>query len=51
MCEDQNEKQQRCGKFTFKLTGKSKTYYKGSLIVDFKPIQKTYYFLLPRKKI
>lgn len=45
MCEDQNEKQKRCGKFTFKLAGKSKTYYKGTLIVDFKPIQKTYYIL------
>lgn len=51
MCEDQNEKQTRCGKFTFKLTGKSKTYYKGTLVVDFKPIQKTYYSLLFRKKI
>lgn len=41
MCEEQNQKLKRCGKFTFKLTGKSKTYYKSTVIVDFKHNQKT----------
>lgn len=44
MSEDQDQKLKRCGKFTLKLTGKSKTYFKGTLIVDFKPLQKTYSF-------
>ncbi len=41
MSEPQNSKPKRCGKYTFRLTGKSTTYFKGTIIVDFKPYQKT----------
>lgn len=41
MCEDQIVKPKRCGKYTLRLIGKMKTYFKGTVEVDFKPIQKT----------
>lgn len=41
MCQDQIVKSKRCGKYSFRLIGKMKTYFKGTVTVDFKPIQKT----------
>ncbi len=41
MCKEETAKPQRCTKFTFRLIGKPKTYFKGITIIDFKPIEKT----------
>mgnify|MGYP007069250175 CR=1 FL=1 len=44
MCKDETAKPARCGKNSFRLIGKPKTYFKGTTMVDFKPIEKTYDF-------
>ena len=51
MCKEETAKPQRCTKFTFRLIGKPKTYFKGTTIIDFKPIEKTYSFINSGKNL
>lgn len=50
MCEKEIVKSKRCGKYSFKLAGKGKTYFKDTTLVDFAPISKTYLFSYLVKK-
>lgn len=36
--QEEVPKTKRCGKYSFKLIGKTKTHFKGTVTVDFKPI-------------
>lgn len=42
MCEKEITKSKRCGKYSFRLIGKPKSYFKETTLVDFAPISKTY---------
>jgi hypothetical protein len=41
MCKEEIIKQKRCGKYSFRLIGKPKTYFKGITVIDFAPPSKT----------